>query len=445
MEPFETRLAGRIRVYTDRATERRIDTLAIARTAMSSQRATGWPQGRLPAGVLRRSFADPRWAVAFMAVVLVGVVGVAVLGRLSHSSVGPQPTPTNSSTPGPTASAGGPIPDGLRHQWQRPAAVFLGLDKWGSGFLSLGSGSIGFGPEPGAGASSSAITVAGPDTLTVTATVDTRGCAVGAVGTYRWSLDGKGTVLILTAIGPDACSEREAALAGDWVRADLTPAGPDGPALEPGTHATAAFDPFARPGVSGQLSYTVPVGWNVTEDGSATFVLHHIADAPQGGLPVDAFVAVLTQPRMAAEADAGVACGPVGAAPGVGGGIDELVAAIWARPGVVSTPPTAVTIGGFEGQILDLRLAPSWTGGCRAPEGPIVGVSILVQAGSEPGPVVGIGPDHPVRLILLDLADGRTVAVSIFSPDASPPSSFEAQVADVMPIIESFEFHPPAP
>ena len=123
----------------------------------------------------------------------------------------------------------------------------------------------------------------------------------------------------------------------------------------------------------------------------------------------------------------------------------DLVAAIRARPGVVSTVPTAVTIGGYEGQLLDLRLAASWTRGCVAPEGPVVGVSVLRQAGSEPGPGVGLGPDHPVRLILLDLTQGRTMAIVIFEVEPSEPSVFQAHAAEVMPVVESFEFRTSTP
>ena len=95
--------------------------------------------------------------------------------------------------------------------------------------------------------------------------------------------------------------------------------------------------------------------------------------------------------------------------------------------------------------MLDLHLAPEWTGGCMAPEGPVVGMPILAQAGSESGPEAGIGRDHPLRLILLDLGGERTMAIVVFSPEPSQPSAFEDQAADAMPIIESFEFRAPTP
>ena len=432
-EPFEAQFAGRVRAYTDVATARRIDALAVARTAMSSRRAGRWSEGRLGAGPLGRRRVDIRWALAFVAIILVGVVGVAVLGR-----------PAISPAPSPTASAGGLVPDVLRHSWQRPLPVAPGPDLGGPGFLSLASGQLEYGRRDRVGPPSrSAIAAKGIETLVVTATIETLGCTIGEVGAYRWLVEGKGTVLTLTAIGPDACAAREESLTGPWVRSDL-PARVD-EALPPGTYLTSSFDPFGDPAAPMRLSYTIPEGWNVIEDRAVTFVWHHPPDASRGQSASDSFVLLVTQARMAANFSAGAACGPAGDEPGIGGGRDDLVAAIMARPGVVSTPPAAVTIGGHEGRLLDLHLAASWTGGCLAPEGPVMGVPLLHEAGFAAGPMIGLGRDHPVRIILLALTDERTMAVAIFDVGTSQPSIFEAHLAEVMPIVESFAFRPPPP
>ena len=445
MERFETRFADRVRAYTDPATKQRIDALAISRSAMSSNRATGWSQRGLGVGWLGRRIADVRWAVAIVAVIFIGVVGVTVLGPLYNFAMGPQPTPAISPTPSPAASAGGPIPDVLLHSWQRPLPVTPRLDQWGTGFLSLASGVMDFGPETGAAASRSAIGAAGLDTLVATATAETQKCAIGDIGRYRWSLEGNDTVMTLTAISADACAARQEALAGPWVRSDLAPPGDGAATLPPGTYLTSAFDLFGQPGVSGQVSYTVPEGWKVKEDLPETFLLHHLPDASASQPSTDTFIFLLAQPRMAADFAAGAICGPTGEAPGVGPSVDDIVAGIKARPGVVSTSPAAVTIGGFAGQLLDLRLAPSWIGGCQAPDGPVVGMQILLGAGSETGPLVGLDAGSPLRLILLDLTDGRTLAIAIFGIEPSQSSQFEERAAEAMPVVESFEFHPPVP
>jgi hypothetical protein len=433
---FENRFAGRVRAYTDPATERRIDPLATARAAMSRRRTTAWSPRWLGAGLLGRRIASAGWAGALVAVVLIALLGVAALGRLSDAPIGPQ------STPGP--SGGGQIPDVLRHTWARPYAVAPGGDQWGSGFLNLANGLLEFGPDQDASASAS-VSAMGPDALLVTATVDTTGCANGDVGTYRWSLKGKGTVLTLTAIDMDACAARESALVGEWVRSDFPPRNEAGETLAPGRHLTQNFDPFGKPGVSGQLSYTVPEGWKIKEDSASTFVMDHL---PSGSAPPHSpvpFIALFAEPRMAADFTEGATCGSITDASGVGRAVDDIVAAIRARPGVVSTPPAAVTIGGYNGQLLDLSLAPSWTRACQTPDGPFITIPILRQAGTEPAPAVVVDPGHPVRLILLDLTEGRTLAVVVFNLEPSQPKAFEELLTDVMPIVESFQFHASTP
>ncbi|MEO5940516.1 MAG: hypothetical protein ABIZ72_06100 [Candidatus Limnocylindrales bacterium] len=443
MESVESRFARRVRAYTDPATERQVDVLDVARTALASARESGWSRRRLGLGPRGRNASSLPAAAA--AVVLVGVVGLAVLGRPSDTVTGTRSSPASSTASGPVPSAIGPIPMVLRHPWQRPLPVLPGLDQWQTGFLRLGSERADYGPVPNAAASESAVMAAGLDTVVITATLGTAECATGDNGTYRWSVEGKGTVMMLTSIGADACPTREAALAGQWVRSDLAPPADGGVALPPGSYLTSAFDPLGAPGLVGQLSYTVPDGWKVKEDQSGSFLLHHLP-AVSSSLPsTDGFVAVFAQPRLASDVADGAICGPYGVAPGVGHRVDDMVAAITARPGVVSTSPATVTVGGFKGRLLDLHVAPNWSSGCLAPEGLAVEVPIVVGAASRPGPGVGISPDHPARLILLGLADDRTLAVAIFTMEPSQSARFAEQVGAAMPVIESFEFARPTP
>jgi hypothetical protein len=160
---------------------------------------------------------------------------------------------------------------------------------------------------------------------------------------------------------------------------------------------------------------------------------------------MDTFIHLFTHARLMADYTEGAICGKSGEAPGVGPRVDHIVAAIIARPGVVSTPPAAVNIGGYAGQMLDLHLAPTWTGSCRNPDGPIIAMPLLLGLESERSAGIDLVLNGPVRLILLDLTGGRTMAVAIFSGEPSQPSALEEQVGEAMPVIESFEFHPPVP
>jgi hypothetical protein len=435
-DSFETALARRIRAHTDRATERRIDALEIAQAAMTSARAGGWARRTAGFGPVGRPRAGLGWAAALVAVAVTGAFGIAVLSRPSDA-LGPQPT----RSPSPAAS--GPVPETLRHAWQRPAPVLPGLDSFGSGFLRLESGQLRFGPTAGDVATGDAVAVAGTDTLITTATSETHGCAIGDAGTYRWSVAGQGTVLVLTAIGADACAAREPALAGSWVRADL-PGPPSDEPLPPGTYRTSAFDAFGATGVTGQLSYAVPDRWKVKEDLAGAFLLHRLGDDSAAPPSPDTFIHLFTQARLMADYGEGAICGESSEASGVGRTVEGIVTAIRARPGVVSTRPAAVTIGGYAGQMLDLRLDATWTGGCQHPTGRIIAMPLLLGIESEPSAGIGLVLDGPVRLILLDLGAGRTMAVAIFGGEPMP-AAFQQQIADAMPVIESFAFHPPRP
>ena len=437
MDPFEEQFASLVRRYTGVAA-RPIDSLAVARTALSSRGTQRWPW-RLAPG--RQFDARPR-AAAVAALLVVGVVALTLLRFSSDQFVGQPSAPASTS-----AGASALIPDELRHAWERPYRVAPGPDQWQAGYLNFADGSLEFRPDLAAAASGSAITVEPLQRLVATATAETSECTVGDVGTYSWVVEGAGTVLTLTAIEPDTCAAREEALAGSWVRADLPPAQPPGPQpteLTPGTHETTHFDPFGDPERSGQLSYTVPAGWVLKGDEAEAVLLDRpVRSTPDTG-PTDLFLFLLAQPRVAADLVDGDACGPFSEAPGIGRSIDDIVAAITARAGVVSEQTVPVTIGGYDGQLLDLRLAPSWTGGCQAPEGFDVGVPLLFTASGN-GPAVGLQPDMMVRLILLDLGDGRSVSIAIVDPGSSDDVAFDAAIAEVTPIIESFEFHASKP
>jgi hypothetical protein len=285
----------------------------------------------------------------------------------------------------------------------------------------------------------------GIDRLVVTATAETKGCSVGDVGEYRWSIGGKGTIMTLEVIGADACTGREARISGPWVRSDFPPAQNGALTLSAGPHATSAFDPFRAPRTPEQLSYTVGPGWEVIVDEPALFVLHHLPDSSASQLSSDALLFVLGQPRVAAAIEPGATCAPFTEAPGVGTGVDEMLAAITTRPGVASPRPAGLRIDGFDGQMVDLDLAPDWDGGCEAPEGLVGGVPILVGAGPGLGPSLGIARDRPMRLVLLDLGHGRTLSIAMVLADPSDAALFKDQVDSMLPIVKGFRFNAPVP
>lgn len=397
-------------------------------TPETPPRGDGW-LGRSPLGSV-----GTRWALGFGAIVIVGAVIAGVRWGPFASAIGWQ---TPSTAPSARGLAGATVADLLEHLWERPYAVAPGGDAWGSGLLRIDMARLELRPTADSSPSTSSVIAAGGDSLVVTATAETSGCTLGDRGTYLFTVEGEGSVLTLTASGPDACAAREGALAGMWVRADFPPRPAEGPvSVAPGTHRTTSFDPFGGAAASGYLTYTIPAGWGLIEDSQASFILHRVPG-------VEAFVALIAHPLVSAEFEEGAICGPFSVVPGVGQQPGDLMSAISSRPGLVSTSPAPITIGGYAGTVLDLSVATSWTGGCQAPEGRIKGIPLLQAFSSGSGPQVGVSEDGPLRLILLDLGDGRTLAIAIafLNPDAP----FDEQVSTVMPIIESFEFRSQAP
>jgi hypothetical protein len=380
-----------------------------------------------------------------LALVLIAVVAIGIVGKSVDLDPGSGGAPAVSSEPSVMPPAAADVPDFLRHRWARPMPITPNTDRWGSGFLRLSSGFVDHGPAPGPAASRSALTAAGIDRLIVTATADTKDCSIGDVGEYRWSIGGKGTVMTLEVVGSDACTDREPALAGQWVRSDYDSVAGAVGALPPGMNRTSAFDPLRTPGAPMPMAYTVGPGWEVVEDQPTVFVLHDVPAVSESQPPIEAFLFFLGQPRVAADIEPGTSCSPFTAAPDIGDGVEQILAAITMRPGVASTRPAAVSIDGFDGQIVDLGLATDWRGGCDTPEGPVVGVPLLVGAGTGVGPTIGLGVDRPIRLVLLDLGQGRTMSIAMVLAEPSLDSSFAAWVASAMPVVESLRFHATTP
>ena len=443
---FERRLAGLVMAYTEAATEPPFDPAQVARTAWAGRaRRRAWP-GWPVRDPLGRWFGSPRAAVGLVAMVLVAVVAIAVQGRRSEPVVTQPSASLASASPGDSPSSDASILDILGRPWQRPTPVAPGPDLWGSGSLTLTDGLLAFGREPGDFRST--IAVAGPSTFVVTATRATPGCQVGEAGSYGWTLEGQETVLTLTPRSPDACAAREALLAGPWVRAGLV-GPPIGTSVVPGTHRTTGFDPFRDPGRPAELVYTVPAGWEIVEDDIDTFVLHQAADASAGRFTTDLMIAIWPHPALMADLPDGRPCdavpAPVGDAPGVGRTRDELVAGITARAGVVSSPPRRVAFGDLVGEQLDLQLASTWTHGCTTPEGRVATIPFLHMSGSAGGPVVALSTGAPVRLILVDVASDRTLAIVLFRLGPSGPATFDELFGAAMPVVGSFTFESRAP
>lgn len=374
-----------------------------------------------------------RLALAAAIVVAVAGVGAFALSKLPNAAAPPSPSPSIA-----IGSSEGPVPVALQGRWvgaqrvvpeapEPPARNALNLSDAQLSFALSGQGT----------ATQFASTAAfiASDQLRLRGATTDGGCKPRDEGIYSFTMDSSGTALTFTPIS-DACGPRAAALAGAWTHVGCT----DDQGwclgdLASGTHQSNVFTPLVPPADwqydYGRFSYTVPDGWANFGD----FPTHYRL-AKQGASENTAIF--LWADVVAHSQDA--SCSRT-AEPGVGRTASAITDWLTTLPGLVATTPTPVTVGGLAGFWLDLSVAADWTQICPYSEGkPLVMTFVDSDVDSHPGPEGfdwNIGAGGYSRYFLLDLGDGRTLLIEI---GASDKASWDALVADAMPLINTFTF-----
>jgi hypothetical protein len=116
--------------------------------------------------------------------------------------------------------------------------------------------------------------------------------------------------------------------------------------------------------------------------------------------------------------------------PGVEPTVDAMATWLGTVPGLVTTAPTAITIDGHPGKMLDLRLDPVWSKTCEGDPEKLPIVTFL-------NPGIAVAADERNRVILLDLGEGDVIAIGVWSRDQA---TFDAWAPEAMQVIESFRF-----
>jgi hypothetical protein len=164
-----------------------------------------------------------------------------------------------------------------------------------------------------------------------------------------------------------------------------------------GTYTTTKFEPA--------ITYTVPSGWANFEDLVGNFLLV----PPGGNLPgVDADTSDFIGVYAAIAAPNGC---KEGAAPGVGLKVADIAHWMTQNPGLDTTEPRSIAVGGLKGVVLDVRMAPGWKKTCSYAEDghPLVPILVGSLATYLDHNVSG---RHATRLYLLD-NDGATLAIEV--------------------------------
>ena len=385
---------------------------------------------------LRLTEMNPRIRLfTVLAAGLVAVVaGVALIGGGSNVRVTASPSPTVA------ASADTTVPSALRGRWSGGSRAVPDIDPEAGTTLAFTATAAMFGqindlPNPTIRGTASA---PAPDRILVQTTLPGQGCAVGDEGQYLWALSSSGSTLTITAESED-CPMREDAFVGIWL-VDACPS-TDGLCLGPldaGDHASQAFDPYLADAGAweprfGVFRYTVPDGWANAEDWPSTYSLlprreYDTYDPTTCGEICPDAITLLAR---ASAAEQGDTC-ESRAEPGVGRTAAELIDWLTSLPGLATTT-TQVTVDGQPATAIDLEVAESWTGTCPS-DPPIVGVPLLTEVD---GWHWAIFAGDRYRVIPVDLGGGDTVVMIVDTRDAS---TFDAFIAEAMPLIETFDF-----
>jgi hypothetical protein len=186
------------------------------------------------------------------------------------------------------------------------------------------------------------------------------------------------------------------------------------------------FGPLA-PGVHSSLYLITPFTFEVPEGWAKPLEVHgsfNLENRPATGLiAVIPDWAVVSQDECTFQPD-----------PGVGRGVDDLVAWLTEHPGLISTQPQAIGIGDLDARMVDIRKDPAWTETCTGT------VNLFTHVGTvNDGGNWDINDVARYRLIFLETGEGHVVTVHVETPFET---GFESFLAEAMPIVETFDFSP---
>jgi hypothetical protein len=375
--------------------------------------------------VTRQPHRPQRWAafVGAAAAAVLLLVGLATIARRDTPPSASIPTTTSdaptSTTSSTAPSTPGALPRELIDRWvgatpaavstpnpSAPAFLVFTLDQVTLEHLSGGIVNDFI----------SDVEVAGPGELVLTLTGQIGRCVAGATGDYRWTVSAQTTTLTLEAID-DECPERAAALAGTWTHTACPTRGNDCLGLlEAGTYRSVNFDPFDTDSY-GQVTYTVPDGWTSTFDDKGRLELLPPDANEQGTHGVFLFSDV-------APTTADCLATPLATV-----GKPAIADAITTTPGLVTS--TAVTaVGGYEAQAIDITATDLDCDG----EQPL----LASRPGAETSWTLTIGEGQQMRIVLVDVADDRTLALVISSDHST--SEYAALLDASTAVIDSMVF-----
>jgi len=187
--------------------------------------------------------------------------------------------------------------------------------------------------------------------------------------------------------------------------------------LSAGTYSTTSFRP--------SMTYAVPDGgWANVKDRVGVFALMAPGES-FAGVEADTsdWIGVFRNVRAAAAGcDEEVEPGVVSA--------QALTDWFTSQPGIVATEPQPTSVGGLSGFMIDLSLAPDWTGTCPfIPDIPLV--NLLMGTGPSEGLGIVVEATWTTRLYLLDFEDDNIAVYVMDHPGRFSLDDYDAVVRTI--------------
>jgi len=196
---------------------------------------------------------------------------------------------------------------------------------------------------------------------------------------------------------------------------------PSGIVLPSGSTTTDVFRPTLR--------FTAPAGWIQLYDEPMVF---HISPLTAGFLRQTDGQVYFDGITVWAAPVAGPPDGGRAPMEGIGTSAKELATWLSARPQLLVSAPTKVTIAGLSGYQLDFTLSPDAGELCGVPC-----VNLLNAPDRGVSYQFGIEGPWKVRAFLLDRSDGSTVMITLEDVDGN---GFDREVRAAQPILDSMSF-----
>ncbi|MEO6059087.1 MAG: hypothetical protein ABIQ05_03840 [Candidatus Limnocylindria bacterium] len=122
--------------------------------------------------------------------------------------------------------------------------------------------------------------------------------------------------------------------------------------------------------------------------------------------------------------------------PGIGGTPAEMAAYLSNHPGLTTTEPEAVNVGGLDGVVIEVALAPTWTEPCHYSEGQ-PNVPLFWGADADSGLEWSMAPGWQSRFYILAMPGGGNVLIDM---GAFGEGDFDAFREAAVPVIDSITF-----